>query len=501
MTLRSGTFLWLVRHDLRLGWRRFRSHFAGRSFAKVLLIIVLGVLFMHALTGPTANMFRRSGAEAQGKALATGVLFILLWQVSQAITHFSRLLYSRGDLDLLLSSPMPARAVVGAHAVAVAIEINLVVGAFLFPMANMMAWRMGASWLAIYPAAIASGLLASASGLAITVGLFKLLGPRRTRVAAQVASAVLASSLILGGQLTYIFSRDSQPVSALFQTRPAAPDFTEWLIMAPVRGVAGDSFALFLWMVFGGAAFALAVLRLGPGFLESAIQAGGAAAQQLVIRQKAERAFRPGAGAALRRKELKLLARDPWVFSRALLQLLYLTPICIVIWLSRQETTLSLLVAPVLIMVMSHLAGILAWLTVLSEDAPDFMTTAPVTPDEMLRRKLEAIAIPLAAILLPPALGLFLYDPWDAMLTVVFATAACVSTAMINIWHPAPGKRESATSRHNAPKIVSLKENVLAVCWAVACASRIAEEDFWYYPVLVALFFLWMNRSRPRTVA
>ena len=501
MTLRPGSFLWLMRHDLRLSWRRFSGHFAGRSFARVVGIIALGMAFMHLISGPSATIFARKAPDTREAILGGAILFILLWQVSQAISHFTRLLYSRGDLDLLLSSPLSPRTVVGAHAVAATLEITLVVGAFVFPMANMIAYRMGWSWLAIYPATIAAGMLASACGLAITVGLFKLLGPRRTRMAAQITAAVLASALILGGQLAYLISSPARPASALIRGMPQAPDFMDWLVLAPVHGIAGDLRALLLWTSLGCLAFALAVIRLGPIFLKSAIRSGGLAAQQIVAREKPERPFRHGASAALRRKELKLLGRDPWLFSRALLQALYLAPICIVIWITQDDPSVSLLVAPLLIMVLSHLAGIMAWLTVLSEDAPDFMTTAPVTANQILRSKLEAIALPLGLILLGPALGLCWFEPWDALLTVLFAIAACVSTALINIWHPAPARRENSASRHNAPKIVSLKENILAVCWAVACAAAITEESYWAYAAAAAIFFVWINRPRPLPVA
>ena len=496
MTLRTGSFPWLVRHDLRLSWRRFSGLFEGRSFAKVVAMILLGVAFMHVVCGPTGAMFGRRNLEDQESILSGAVLFILLWQTSQVISLFTRLLYSRGDLDLLLSSPMSLRAVMGAHAVAVAIEINLVVGAFVFPMADMIALRKGASWLLIYPVAIASSLLATACGLGATVALFKLLGPRRTRLAAQIIAAVLASALILGGQFAYLLSSPARPAAVLIKTAPSAPESMSWLIMSPVRAIMGDGTALLVWLSLAAIAFTLAVLRLGPTFLRSAIRSGGLASPQIVARAKPEKPFRPGAGAALRRKELKLLARDPWLFSRALLQLLYLAPVSIIIWISQEDPSLSLIVGPVLVMVLSHLAGIMAWLTVLSEDAPDFMATAPVSRDQILRSKLTAIAIPLCLILLGPALGLFWFEPWDALLTVVFCVAGCVSTALINMWHPAPGRRESATSRHNAPKIVALKENMLAVGWAVACAAALTQEGYWVYATLSTLFFVWINRPR-----
>ena len=496
MRLRAGSFTWLVQHELLLRWRRFNGHFSGRSSARVLGISALGMIFMHVISGPTANLFKPLDGPAQTRVLATAVLFTLSWQVSQAISHFARLLYSRSDLDLLLSSPISPRAVVGAHAFVAALEIIIVVGVFLFPMANMIAYKMGLHWLAIYPASIASALFASACGLAITAGLFRLFGPYRARMAAQITSTVIASAMILGGQLAYLATGPTQATRALLHKLPSAPAFTEWLISAPVRGVAGDMVSLSLWLCFGAVAFAAAVLWLGPGFLEGAILVKGAGDRQLVVRAKSERPFRPGAGAALRRKEVKLLLRDPWLFSRALLQLFYLAPICFVIWISRTDPSLSLLVAPVLIMVLSHLAGIMAWLTILNEDAVDFMATAPVTQDAIMRNKLYAIALLLGFILLAPALALGWSEPFDAVLMVIFAIAACVSTALVNIWHPAPGKLEAATSRHNPPKMVALKENMLSVFWAVACASAISQDSAWSRYALAALVFLWFNRPR-----
>jgi ABC-2 type transport system permease protein len=82
------------------------------------------------------------------------------------------------------------------------------------------------------------------------------------------------------------------------------------------------------------------------------------------------------------------------------------------------------------------------------------------------------------------------------MMMVIFVAAACISTALVNIWHPAPGKLEAATSRHNPPKIVTLKENMLSIFWAVACNAYIAEETYWSYFAGAALVFLWFNRPR-----
>jgi len=71
----------------------------------------------------------------------------------------------------------------------------------------------------------------------------------------------------------------------------------------------------------------------------------------------------------------------------------------------------------------------------------------------------------------------------------------------VNIWHPAPAKLEAATSRHNPPKIVALKENMLSVFWAVACATAISQDSTWTWYALIAIFFLWINRPRRKAMA
>ena len=85
-------------------------------------------------------------------------------------------------------------------------------------------------------------------------------------------------------------------------------------------------------------------------------------------------------GRVLRHKEWALLARDPWLMSQTLMQVLYLLPPALLLWRSFRDGTGALVVlVPVLVMAAGQLAGGLAWLSISGEDAPDLVATAPIS--------------------------------------------------------------------------------------------------------------------------
>ena len=100
----------------------------------------------------------------------------------------------------------------------------------------------------------------------------------------------------------------------------------------------------------------------------------------------------------LRRKEWALLRRDPWLLSQTLMQILYLLPPALLLWLNFGNNVSALLVmVPVLVMASGQLAGGLAWIAVSGEDAPDLVASAPISLRAVLSAKIEAV---LAAVTL-----------------------------------------------------------------------------------------------------
>ena len=402
---RPGSLPWLVHHDLRLSFLRMRAMFGRRGPLTIAAIVLVALAAIHLLVWPLAAWFVNARADAHSARyyyplLACAALFVLPWLISQALMSSTRALYSRGDLDLLLASPVSARVVVAARALAVAIEAIASVGIFLFPIANMNALLGGAHWLAIYPAMLASGLIASAIGLTLTVLLFRLMGPRRTRFAAQIVATFIASAFVLGGQIVNVLPehmRDS--IMAAFDN-PAPgglfdPGGPLWL---PVRAAMGDGGDLAIWCATAIVAFALVAIGLGPNFMASAVRSAGAAATSAPARSRRDRRFRAGVGVALRMKEWRLLARDPWLASQMLLQVIYTLPISVVIWRSQVGGgSPALAASPFIVVIASQISASLAWLAVSSEDAPEFIATAPVPRARRARQDRGGLRAPRAA--------------------------------------------------------------------------------------------------------
>lgn len=405
MTFRPGSFPWHVAHDLRLS--RLQAAFGDRG-ALASGLIVLGVLLaFHLLAIPLGRWILDAHSAPQIEAgLASVTLFVLPWLVSQSLTGFTRSLYSRGDLDLLLSSPANVRAVAAAKGLGVCIETLLSLGIFAFPLADSLAILSGPRWLAVYPALMAAALLATALGLALTVAMFALVGARRTRMLSQVVSTLIASGFILATQIVHVLP-DGLRDRILAQVLPdgSLPHFGP--VWWPVRAILGDPVAILLWAGLAMLAFLVSVVLLGPGFLRQVLNSAGDAGDARPRQRDAVARFRGGIGRSLRRKEWRLLVREPQLSPQLLLQIIYTLPMTVVVWRSQAAGgSIALAAVPSIVVIASQVAASLAWLAVSSEDAPEFLMTAPVKAGVLQRRKLESVVLPVAVLMSPFVLGL-----------------------------------------------------------------------------------------------
>ncbi len=508
--LRPGSFGWLVAHDLRLGFLRTRAMFRDAR-PITLLLILLGVFAVfHLLAWPAAAWFVGARTDAAAgsmyyPALACAALFVLPWLVAQALTNATRALYSHGDLDLLLASPISPRTILAARALAIALDGFLSVGIFLFPIVDMNACLDGWRWLAVYPAVLSSSLFATALGLVVTVALFVTLGPRRTRFFAQILATFIASAFVLGIQIVNVLpaAMYEQIVAAVNTPPPGSLLDRDGPLWLPVRAATGDLSALAGWGALSIALFAVVSIGLGPQFIASAVQSAGvAAATAKPAPDKPPARFLAGAATALRRKEWRLLRRDPFLFSQLLLQIVYTLPISIVIWRSQgPQGSLALATSPCIVVIAAQVSASLAWLAVSSEDAPDFLASAPVASAFVRNRKLEAILAPLILLMALPCIGVATREPGAALLTAVFASGAAASTALLNIWRPHPARRTDILRRHQQSKLLGLLEHALSLTWAVAIVVALLAGWLAVFPLIVIAAILWFARPAPQRLA
>jgi len=471
---RSGSLAWFARHEL--GERRRKR--------TVVIALVIFALFMHLLAYATVAAYAGAARDPDKLTLVvvTGSA-LLSWalMLSQAMESVTRAFYARADLDLILSSPVSARRLFAVRIAAMALAIALM-GTFLAaPFIDVLAALGGWRWLGAYGVVGAMGITAAALAVALTVALFRTIGPRRTRLIAQIVAAVIGAAFVIGLQVAAILSYGTLQSATVVAHAPDGGSILWW----PARAALGDGADLAAVGAVSLALLAAAIAVFAPRFGEHAIAAAGVAAT--VTRQRSRGGFRRASPRrALRRKEWTLLRRDPWLLSQTLMQLLYLLPPALLLWRSFGEGTHSLaLLVPVLVMAAGQLAGGLAWLAISGEDAPDLVSSAPVGARDLLRAKIEAVMGGIAVVFVPFALALALISPFDALVAALCVAAAAASATAIQLWFRAQARRSHFRRRQTSSRVATFAEAFSSIAWAATGA--LAASGTWF-AVLPGLF-------------
>jgi ABC-2 type transport system permease protein len=503
--------LWLAGHELRLAWRDWRAMVTAgnrRRFSTALVVLAVVGLALHIPAYAIVARFGEDGLDPGKSELISVSLIVLLYislLLSQAMESVTRSLYSRGDLDLVLSSPVPPRRLfavrIGANATLIAIMAVVLTA----PFVNVLVATGGTRWLAGYGVAVAFGFAMAAIAVAITITLFRLLGPRRTRLIAQIIAAVVGASFAIGIQVAAILFY-SDLASGIFSTPEVLarvlPDEGSplWL---PARAILGDWLALAGVAIAAAAVVALVTAAVAPRLGEYSVAATDLAAPSGRRRRHASRFATHSPARAMRRKEWALLRRDPWLVSQTLTQLLYLLPPALLLARNFGNSTgVIVVVVMVLVTVGGQLAGALAWLAISGEDAPELVATAPVSPGSVTRAKVEAVFGAVAMVLGPVVVAFALLSVWHAFAAALGIAVAAASTIRIQLWFRAQAKRNHFRRRHTSSRIATFGEALVSFSWAAAAGLAAAGSIFAAFSAVVAILILLMVRAvSPRKAA
>jgi ABC-2 type transport system permease protein len=503
-----ASLLWFAHHECRLAWRDWLYMMTagrGRRFRSVAIGLVLFALFLHAVAYFMVGDYAAIGTDAGKTVLLviTGNLLLssALMQ-SQAMESVTRAFYSRADLDLILSSPASARRLFSVRIGAMGLSIQLMALLLTAPFINVLAVRGGWHWLGAYGVVMAVGMASMAVAVALTVGLFRLIGPKRTRLVAQIIAAVIGAAFIIGLQVAAILSYgtlsrlDFLTSDAMQALAPAEGSIFWW----PARAILGDAAALLAVCAAGLGLLAGAIAVFAPQFGELVIAAGGSA--QGTTRQRHKLGFRRALPMqALRRKEWTLLRRDPWLLSQTLMQLLYLLPPALLLWQNfAGGIDATALLVPVLVMAAGQLAGGLAWLAISGEDAPDLIASAPVLARQVMRAKIEAVMGAVALVFAPLAAALALLAPFAALMAAAFIAAATASSTAIQFWFRSQAKRSHFRRRQTSSRVATFAEALSSVGWAATGALAAMGNWFAVMTAIIVIGILagtrWLSPAR-----
>jgi len=269
---------WFARHEIRLAWREWLAMMTGgrrkRSRAVIGLIVFAAVMHLPAY----AVIGRFAGLEApldKSSLIVMSATILLAWalMLSQAIESVTRVFYARADLDLIMSSPVRLTEVFSVRIAAIALSVIAMALLLSTPFVDVLVIGGGARWFAAYGVVIAIGLSAAAVAIAVTIALFRLIGPSRTRLVAQILAAVIGAGFVIALQIAAILSYGTLSRFAVLTSDAAArfaPD-ADSLVWWPARAVLGDGEALLLLLATGLVLLGLVMATFSPRFADTAV--------------------------------------------------------------------------------------------------------------------------------------------------------------------------------------------------------------------------------------
>jgi ABC-2 type transport system permease protein len=432
------------------------------------------------------------------------ILLIFSLMLSQTLVAAVDAFYQRGDLDLLLASPVSPTKILTVRALAIAVNPAMLFAALATPFLLPAAVLGHPELLGTYVVIGAMSLLATAIGLALAIFLFRVIGPRRTRTVAQVLAAIIGALFVIAAQLPNIISNNEQ----------GANFWNEWILdlvaegglpavaLWPAQAILGNLTILLVIAVIAIVAFAIVAVWVGRRF------AGDAAAANSADRAKRRAPGRTKArfgGTPLRAtiaKEGRLLRRDPGLISQILLRVFYIIPLGFFVFTSDDlgAGLNGVVVASAIALLAGQLAGSIAWITLSAEDAPELLAASPVPLGSFWRAKLLA-TVGLPAILLSPVLiGLLFIDPVAGIIAIVTGAGSAISAGLINLWLQKPAKRSEFRRSWNSSFAASILELAVSAAWAAAAGMAAAGLITALIPVAGAFAILGLAYRSERTI-
>jgi ABC-2 type transport system permease protein len=464
VTLRPRSTAWLMHHEFRLYWRGL-SKSVGSKIPVLLLLILL-----HLIAIPMALALKRTPplpVRAAALGLTFGGAFVLFLMISRGLISAVQALYARGDMDLLLSSPLSPRALIAVRASFIAASVTVEFGLLIWPFANVFVLFGLLAWLRAYVLLPALGMLATSISLVLALMLFHAFGARRTRVIAQVTSALIAGGFMILLQLPNIMRSQGRNAAATTGALTAGLPLGDSAFLTPALAVLGGSVSTLAIFVACAAIFGLTLRLLGGAFIRASTAAASISVGRRTRNPSDTLRFHGNTRLILILKELRLIARDPWLLTQLLQQSIFLLPLGALLW--RQRSLGLPIVWGAAILLSGFLASALAWITVSAEDVPELVAAAPISAEQILRVKLQAALLPLLPVIVLPVLVLWRSHLWFGFSVSICALGSAVSCALVNVHSGSPGKRSDFRQRNKGRPGQGFIELLVIGGWLLVC--------------------------------
>ena len=442
----------LLSNDLRLWWRKVTS--AKGFWVWTIILGLLGASVLSLLWLGLSSV-RIETASLSWAALPDTVVWVaialsfavFLFAFNQAVNESVIVLFERGDLDLLLSSPLSIRVTFAVRLLSVALTVFISFCLFAVP-ASLLALLLGfARLLGIYPALIGICLIAASLGMLFTLSLVRILGAKQARTWVQILNLVTTLVILIGFQLPNFLQTNRFDAGSFFSrvqswVAPGSPLESILGINSPLWFIARtlwlEPSAVAMTMLVSSAIAFTTVLVLSEWFIRGT--------QQSVTRRQRTRAgfaesLQGGFNRVMLAKEWRMMRRNPYLISQTALQILLVLPLAWVILQSNSSFNIDRAASFAPPFLGGQLTYAFTYVCLSGEEAADLLKSSPVASGVLRRRKQLAALIPVWLLLLP-IFALLIWQRHTWLPGLVATIGASVGASFMRLWNSRPVPRK-----------------------------------------------------------
>ncbi|MBV1777428.1 hypothetical protein KSF73_17030 [Burkholderiaceae bacterium DAT-1] len=474
--MKPGSVLWLLKWELKLSFREMMSGSKQQAIALWVGIALSAVLFL-VLAAMAAGLFYLIDFTPQGAKLidelgttALGIAWLALLFVNLLISMQRTLavLFERGDMDLLMSSPIPVSRLLTVR------SIGIVLNAIYLPLWLVVPFSLVGigfghfNLIAMFPALLAMGAISSVPAMLSIIWLARRFGAKRAKHIAQRISVFVSIGFVLlmqlpniliqsgkGDQLAHFFSQFKAPAQAV----------CNWLGYA----IVGSPQPLLGLILIGGGAFAWTI-HLGKRQFGALTQAD--IAQSPHTGTQIDRvSFDLRLPSLVFRKEWKLILREPQLLMMTLMppMLMCLTIIGQIVG-KHADKGLTMMTG-MMVFIFAITASNLVWMAVALDEGHALLASAPADIRRIRKWQLISILIP---ILISSLLPLGLVASHDMELALRLGLATWIGSIVCGIQSRArsrPIPRSKMKKNMGRSGFETLYDMAAAGVWVAAASS------------------------------
>jgi ABC-2 type transport system permease protein len=464
-------FLWLFAHEIRLLWR---GSILVRTRRHVLVpLVVVAVVFQSvalavAWTGMTQNFSPRILVMIANLNL----VFLTFLMFSRAMTGAIDVLYSRGDVDFLLASPIPPSRVLAVRMLGIAATTAspwLLLGGVL---ANALVMFGDTGALAVYPMIFGLSLAVTALAFAVVVLLVGRLGASLARTVAHSFALLIGIAIFALGQAPrFVPAARMGRLWHSFMPNPTDLQSPLWL---PGRAMLGDMLPLLATSGGFTLIFLVVLLTLDRRFASGAISAA-AMAPGRAPRDRSGR-FWSEPFTAVVQKNLRLLQRFPGLITQTAYRSLTLVPVIMILGGHVKIGSGPEVVVPLLVFLAGQLALFFGSVLVGTDQAPELLMSSPVYAG--LGRRASGTAALYATLLIMalPLVGVMMRDEFLLPVGLAGISGAILTNLAFAQRFPIPLVRAAFGKRQKGSVFGLVIGVAVSSAWALGAYLMVAPH-------------------------